>query len=123
VELFFNFTIFFNFYFIIIYFLRKKVEYCRNILRTAIGVVAAHTTAAPPTPNPTKAHTCSAAPSLAVCTLCVFCPQVFEAEYSTVLLTAHPSRVACCQGIWMVRSQTVVGYITWNPVCVVHTAV
>lgn len=37
--------------------------------------------------------------------------QVFEAEYSTVLLTAaHPNLIACCQGFWMGLGFGIAGY-------------
>lgn len=43
------------------------------------------------------------------------CLQVFEAEYSTVLLTAaHPNLVVCCQGIWMGLGFGIAGYAPYR---------
>jgi enoyl-CoA hydratase/carnithine racemase len=41
--------------------------------------------------------------------------QVFEAEYSTVLLTAaHPTLVACCHGIWMGLGFGITGFAPYR---------
>jgi 3-hydroxyisobutyryl-CoA hydrolase len=43
------------------------------------------------------------------------CLQVFEAEYSTVLLTAaHSNLVVCCQGIWMGLGFGIAGYAPYR---------